>query len=180
MSLRSIPFVVVALVAPVLAIIQECVGRVRISERHHSTHDTYVVSASFTRALALAMVFSSAVAILLTALADRDVFVSIPLVPLAFFDAFVITCLVARWLLVRYKVSAYGDRMLVTPFVGHTVKVRYQDIERLEWVGTRKGTGFRDLDVIVGGRRAVRLSGIVDLEQVLLRVDRFDVLEPAE
>ena len=64
--------------------------------------------------------------------------------------------------------------------MGHTVKVRYQDIERLEWVGTRKGTGFRDLDVIVGGRRAVRLSGIVDLEQVLLRVDRFDVLEPAE
>ena len=35
--------------------------------------------------------------------------------------------------------------MVVTPFVGHDVVVRYDQIERMEWAGFRKASGYRDL-----------------------------------
>ena len=69
--------------------------------------------------------------------------------------------------------------MIVTPFVGHDVVVRYDQIERMEWAGFRKGSGYRDLDVWVGGSHAVRLSALVDLEQILMSIDRFDALPSA-
>ena len=41
--------VAIAIVIPAVALVLEHVGNVRISERHHSHHDTYVVPVSFTR-----------------------------------------------------------------------------------------------------------------------------------
>ena len=56
--------VVVAAVVPLVALVVEHVGNVRITERHHSHHDTYVVSAEFTRSLVLAMAFMAALGLL--------------------------------------------------------------------------------------------------------------------
>ena len=68
------------------------------------------------------------------------------------------------------------NQMIVTPFLGGDVTVGYADIESMEWTGFRKGTGYRDLAIYVGGRKVVTLVGVLDLEQVLVRINRFDVL----
>ena len=168
--------VVVAVVVPLVALVFEHVGNVRISERHHSHHDTYVVSVEFTRSLVLAMTFMAVLGLLVTWLCEQDVFLSDGVVVLGFFDAFLVTCLVMWAVICRYRVSTFNDSMAVTPLVGRKVWVRYDQIERLEWSGMRSGSGFRSLDVWVDGRRAVTLLGIVDVEQILMSIDRFDLL----
>lgn len=168
--------VAVALVVPLVALVVEHVGNVRIAERHHSHHDTYVVSAEFTRSLVLAMSFMAALGLLVAWLCDQDVFLADEVMVLAFFDAFLVTCFVMWSLICRYRVSTFSDSMAVTPPLGPKVWVRYDQIDRLEWSGLRVGTGFRNLVVWVGGRRAVTLLGIVDVEQIIMSIDRFDLL----
>lgn len=166
----------VAVLVPSAAMVIEHVGNVRISERHHSHHDTYVVPVSFTRGLGLAMAFMGVLAVLLGWLCLEDVLAASELVVLGFFDAFLVTCF-AMWLcLCRYRVSVFSDSMVVTPLVGRNVWVRYDEIERLEWTGMRMASGFRSLAVWVGGRRVATLLGIVDVEQVIMSMDRFDLL----
>ena len=168
--------VAVALVVPLVALVVEHVGNVRIAERHHSHHDTYVVSAEFTRSLVLAMSFMAALGLLVAWLCDQDVFLADEVMALAFFDAFLVTCFVMWSLICRYRVSTFSDSMAVTPPLGPKVWVRYDQIDRLEWSGLRVGRGFRNLVVWVGGRRAVTLLGIVDVEQIIMSIDRFDLL----
>ena len=157
--------VAVALGVPLVALVVEHVGNVRIAERHHSHHDTYVVSAEFTRSLVLAMSFMAALGLLVAWLCDQDVFL-----------ADEVTCFVMWSLICRYRVSTFSDSMAVTPPLGPKVWVRYDQIDRLEWSGLRVGRGFRNLVVWVGGRRAVTLLGIVDVEQIIMSIDRFDLL----
>ena len=96
---------------------------------------------------------------------------------LAFFDAFVI-CLFAAWLaLCRHQVALFEDHMVVTPLVGRRVLVRYSDVDRLSWGGVRHGTGYRNLRVGVGGAYAATLLGVMDIEQIMLHLDRFDAIE---
>ena len=168
--------VAVAAIIPVVALAFEHVGNVRISERHHSHHDTYVVPVEFTRSLVLAMTFMAVLGLLVAWLCERDVFLADVVVVLGFFDAFLVTCFVMWSLICRYRVSTFGDSMAVTPLVGPRVWVRYDQIERLEWTGMRVGSGFRNLEVWVDGRRAVTLLGIVDIEQIVMSIDRFDLL----
>ena len=168
--------VVVAVLVPLVALALEHVGNVRITERHHSHHDTSVVSADFTRSIVLAMTFMAALGLLIAWLCDRDVFLADEVLVLAFFDAFLVTCLVLWCFLCRYRVSVFGDCMAVTPFIGPKVWVRYGRIERLAWSGMRTGTGFRNLEVWVDGQCAVTLLGIVDVEQIIMSIDRFDLL----
>lgn len=167
---------VIALLVPSAAMVIEHVGDVRISERHHSHHDTYVVPVSFTRSLALAMGFMGVLGILLGWLCYEGFLGVSALVVLAFFDAFLVTCF-AMWLcLCRYRVSVFSDSMVVTPIVGRNVWVSFDEIDRLEWTGMRMETGFRSLAVWVGGRRVTTLLGIVDVEQIIMSMDRFDLL----
>lgn len=168
--------IAIAVVLSGVALVVEHMGNVRISERHHSHHDTYVVPVAFTRSLVLAMVFMGAFGLLVSWLCHERVFVANTRAVLGFFDAFIVTCFVLWWAVSRYRVSSFGEHMVVRPFVGRSVTVRYADIDRMDWVGMRKGSGYRDLVVMVGGRRVARISGVVDLEQVLMRIDRFDAL----
>ena len=168
--------VVVAVVVPLLALLLEHVGTVRFAERHHSHHDTYVVPTGFTRALVLALVLVSVAGLVLSWVCLTDVSSTDPMIVLAFTDSFVVTGFVLWSVLCRYKVSVFGDRMVITPFLGKDVEVLYAQIERMEWVGVRRGSGMRSLDVYVGGARAARLSSIVDVSQILMSIDRFDVL----
>ena len=46
----------------------------------------------------------------------------------------------------------------------------------MEWIGSRRGSGFRDLLIWTSDASKVRLSGMIGLDQVLLKIDRFDVL----
>lgn len=168
--------VAVAVAVPLASFVLMRLGSVRITERHHSRHDTYVIPVAFTRSLVHMMAFMGAMGLFLGWLCSSSVFVADPPEVLAFFDAFIVTTFTLWLVLTRYKVSTFEGHMIVTPFVGHDVVVRYDQIERMEWAGFRKGSGYRDLDVWVGGSYAVRLSALVDLEQILMSIDRFDVL----
>ena len=77
--------VAVAAIIPVVALAFEHVGNVRISERHHSHHDTYVVPVEFTRSLVLAMTFMAVLGLLVAWLCERDVFLADAVVVLGFF-----------------------------------------------------------------------------------------------
>lgn len=171
--------VAVAVLVPLVALVLERAGNVRFTERHHSHHDTYVVSAPFRRSLVLAMAFMAALGLALACLSRRDVFIDDGALALGFADAFLVTCFVAWRLLCRYRVSTFGDCMAVTPLVGPQVWVGYDQIERLEWTGMRMESGFRSLAVWVGGRHVVTLLGIVDVEQIIMSIDRFDLLPQA-
>lgn len=168
--------VAIAIVIPAVALVLEHVGNVRISERHHSHHDTYVVPVSFTRLIVLAMTFMATLGLLLAWLCDIGVLHAEVSLVLSFFDAFLVTSLAIRCVFCRYRVSTFSDCMVVTPLLGPRVWVHYDRIDRLEWSGLRKESGFRNLVVWVGGRRVVTLLGIVDVEQIIMTIDRFDLL----
>ena len=80
----------------------------------------------------------------------------------------------------RYKVSVFDERLMITPFLGPDATVRYDRIDVMQWTGLRKGSGYRDLVIWAGGRRVGRLSGMVDIEQILMAIDRFDALPREE
>ena len=166
----------IALLIPAVALVLEHLGDVRISERHHSHHDTYSIPASFTRALVFSMAFMGVLGVLMGLLCKGEVFSTEYIVVLGFFDGFVLTSFALWLMLCRYKVSTFSDCMVVTPLVGPKVWVHYDRIDRLEWSGLRKESGFRNLVVWVDGRRVVTLLGIVDVEQVIMSIDRFDLL----
>ena len=171
--------VVIAVLVPTLALLLEHAGSVRFAERHHRHHDTYVVPTGFTRAVVLAMTFLSVAGLVLSWVCLTDVSDTDPVIVLAFSDAFVVTGFALWWVLCRYKVSVFEDRMVITPFLGSDAEVLYSQIDRMEWVGIRRDSGMRSLDVDGGGARAVRLGSMVDVAQILMSIDRFDVLPRA-
>ena len=104
------------------------------------------------------------------------VFAASPLVVFSFFCTFVAVSF-AMWLAIRrYCVVTYADRLRVTPFVGAPKTVMYAEIDRMVWQTRSATTGYRNLRIYAGPTE-VFLWGIIDLEQILGRIDRFDVLE---
>ena len=97
-------------------------------------------------------------------------------VVMPFFSSFVIVLSVLWAFIRRYRASLYDDFMDVRPYVGCLRTVRYDQIERMEWVGVRCGTGFRTLVIHPSGERPVKLPGVLDLEHILARIDRDDAL----
>ena len=173
----------IALVAgiPALASILEWTFAAQAAERHHSHHDTYTVASSLSRAMVVSMIFMGFMGLLLGLLCTNGVFdTSVDVrVILGFFAAFLGVLLIIWLALRRYEVKLYDEMMEVTPFVGPSKQVAYSDIDRLTWTGIRAGTGYQNLTVYVGGKRAAVLLGILDIDQILMRINRFDVLDRA-
>ena len=155
-------FSVAAAVLPVLACLVEWAGSVGISERHHSHHDTYVISSALSRSLAFAMVLMGAIGLMLGWLCDVGGFDASADVVVPFFSSFVVVLFVLWAFMRRY--------------IGHMRTVKYDQIERMEWTGVRCGTGFRSLVIYPAGELPVKLPGVLDLEHILVRIDRDDAL----
>lgn len=153
-------------------------GPLRLAERHHSHHDSYVVSPDFTRAIVVAMLVVGCLGVLLSTFSCVGVFGGGYACILAFTNAFCFTLLACWLLLCRYKVSLFEDRCVITPFLGRDNCFFYSDVRSLDWAGLRRSSGYRDLVVTDGNGNKLRIWGIVDIEQVLLHMDRFDVLSP--
>ena len=174
MSWLTLSLVMVAL--PVVALVCQRVADSGMAERHHRHHDTYVVPVMLTRTLSVVMLFMAVLGAALTWLCSLGAFTANPLVVLSFFLSFVATTFCLWFVMRRYSVVTFRDRMVITPFVGRKRTIRYRDIERMEWFGFRSGSGYRNLRIYIGGRAVGMLWGILDLEQILMRVDRYDVL----
>jgi hypothetical protein len=169
-------FSVAAAVLPVLAGLVEWVGSVDISERHHSHHDTFVISSALLRSLAFAMLLMGAIGLMLGWLCNVGAFNASADIVVPFFSSFVIVVFALWAFMRRYRVSLYDDFMDVRPYIGPLRTVRYDQIERMEWRGVRCGTGFRSLEIRPAGERPVRLPGVLDLEHILVRINRDDAL----
>lgn len=166
-------------VFPSVAMVAEWIVGNRLSERHHSRHDTYVISFALTGALALAMLFMGILGLLLAWLCRVGVFRAEMTTMMGFFSSFVIVMFVMWMTLRRYRVATFDDHLELTPFVGLMRTIRYADIERMRWT---KGLGFsgnRSILIIVGGKVVGTLIGTFDLDQILLSINRNDVLENA-
>lgn len=148
-----------------------------ISERHHTHHDTYSVSLVISRTLMLVMVFMGVLGALTGWLCHIGVFPADPVVPLAFFVSFQLTLFLLAVAVVRYQVMTYDDHMLVRRAFGRTRLVRYDQIERMRWVSSLLGSHLKDLRIYARDGRSVRVWSLLDVEQLLFSIDRFDVLE---
>ena len=166
---------------PIIALILEWARAARTAERHHGHHDTYVVATSLSRAMVVSMVFMALMGLFIGKLTSNGVFsgaVDVRVV-LGFFAAFLFVLFVIWLALRRYQVKLYDDYMEVTPFVGRSITVPYDDIDRLVWTGIRAGTGYQNLSVYVDGEHVATLLGILDIDQILMRINRFDALDHA-
>ncbi len=168
--------IIAALALPVLAVVLERLVGAQISERHHIHHDTYGVSPVVSRTLVLVMVFMGGLGSIIGWLCHLGVFGVEPELPLAFFVAFELTLLVMVLAVVRYRVMAYDDYLYVWPPFGLTQTLYYEQIERMEWRSSYLGPHLRDLVVWTNDNKHARIWCLVDIEQVMLRIDRFDAV----
>ena len=166
---------------PAIAVILEWSAAARTASRHHTHHDTYVVATSLSRAMVVSMVFMGLMGLFLGKLTSDGVFAGSAdaRVVLGFFVAFLGVLFVIWLALRRYQVKLYDGYMEVTPFIGPNVEIAYDDIDSMVWSGIRAGTGYQNLGVYVDGKRAATLLGILDIDQILMRINRFDVLDRA-
>lgn len=164
-------------ILPLVALLAEMILHTDMAERHHIHHDTYSVSLVITRTTVLVMVFMGSLGVMTGWLCHLGVFATDPSVVLSFFTSFQLTLLVVHSLLGRYRVTTYSDRLTVRPFLGRTKTMRYDEIARMEWVVPAGRGLIRDLNVHAYDGRVVRLWGILDIGQMLMRIDRFDALD---
>ena len=164
--------------APVLSVVVELVTRVDIEERHHVHHDTYVVSMTLTRTLMLVVGFAGILGTLVSWLCRVGIYGPVDvLVPLSFFATIELGILVFQIGLGRYQVTTYLDRITVRPLFGCTRTMRYRDIDHMDWRTHLTDDHVRDLQLWSKDGGKVTIWGILDIDQMLLRIDRFDVLE---
>lgn len=159
---------------PLLSASIEMLAGTRILERHHVHHDTYVVSPVVSRTLILVTVFMGVLGATVGWLCHLGVFTSDPSVPLAFFIMFQLTMLFIVIGSMRYQVMAYDDLMVVRPAYGFTRTIRYDQIDYMSWVSPFLTPHMRDVRVHSKTGDSVRLWSLLDIEQILLRIDCFD------
>lgn len=167
----------VGILLPLAVTYVERRSNVLIAERHHRHHDTYSMPPALTNALVKATATMGVVGALLGVLCMAGVFPERYDFVLAFFDAFVISMFVPWVALCRHKVALFEDRLVVTPLLGEDVSIWYADIDRLTWSGLRHATGYRNLRIGVDGTYVATILGVMDVEQVVLHLDRFDAFE---
>ena len=162
---------------PLVASLFELVTGTEISERHHVHHDTYSVSRVVPRTMLLVMVFMGVLGGLTNWLCQIGVYSADPSIPMGFFVAFQLTMLVMLVGISRCQAMTYNDRMIVRPMYGRMRTLAYRDITRIERRTTLVAPHFQDLRIHVASGDKVRVSGLLDTEQMLLRIDRFDALD---
>lgn len=170
-------FGAIAILIPATAVVFLLFRDAGIAERHHSHHDTYLVAGTLIWSMVFALVFMGTLGALLGWLCMIGVFQTNAETVLVFFDSFLVVAFVYWLFLRRYKVVTYEDHLEVTPFMGRRQSINYADISSLEYSPSFIITNGRNINVFVGNRRRALLWSALDLEQILIRINRFDVLE---
>lgn len=171
--------VIVIGLVPLLSVLIEWIGDSGISERHHSHHDTYLVPRSISSTLMLMMTFVGVLGLVAGWLCSVGVFTADAISVYTFFASFLVVAFI-MWLGIRrYRVTTFADSLNVTPFFGSTKKIRYDEIQRMRWLRSYLSSGYRSL-LIYGQSTHAFLWGTLDLEQILSRINRFDVMSHNE
>ncbi len=176
--MRSV-LVAITVIVPLAALLIQFMDGSGMSERHHRYHDSYSVSVTFLRTLVLVMAFMSLLGLLLTWLCSLGAYSADDTVLLAFFCTFVAVTFV-MWLgMRRYRVVTYDDHMTIRPLLGPSSTVRYEQIGRMERMRPNSFTGHQSVLVYTDGEKSRRvwLWGMVGVEQILMRINRFEVLD---
>lgn len=171
------PLLVSMALLPTISSLFEWVWTRGISERHHSHHDTYRVSNTLTHSLVIAMILMGVLGILLDGLCAINVFSASSSVLVGFFSTYIVVSFLIWLLCRRYQVVTYDDHMYVTPIVGPRRTIYYRDIASIRWVRANLPMGYQDLRIYLANGRHVTLLGTLDVEQILIGINRFDVLE---
>jgi hypothetical protein len=164
-------------VVPLVAVASIVVSGRSISERHHLHHDTFVVSGAVSRTQVLVMFFMGLLGTLTGWLCHLGVFDGSPLVPVSFFATFQLGAIILFTIICRPRVTAFDEEMYVRHVIGITSIVRYDDIVRIRRVPMPFMPEFDSLIIELRDGRSVTMSGLLDIDRILLRIDRFDVLE---
>ncbi len=176
MSNRALGILVILI--PLCAVLFERHLVTPMAERHHNDHDMYAVSSTLTRSMVATMVFMGSLGIILAWLCTIGVFSAYVTVVLAFFEAFLTVAFVIWICIHRYQVVTFDDHMCVTSFVGRSRTIAYADIERMVWARPNAFAGYRSVRVYARGHSSpVLIWGALDIEHILLCINRFDVLE---
>lgn len=179
LAMGTFALVIVIGLVPLLSVLIEWIGDSGISERHHSHHDTYLVPRSISSTLMLMMTFVGVLGLVAGWLCSVGVFTADAISVYTFFASFLVVAFI-MWLGIRrYRVTTFADSLNVTPFFGSTKKIRYDEIQRMRWLRSYLGSGYRSL-LIYGQSTHAFLWGTLDLEQILSRINRFDVMSHNE
>ena len=170
-------FVAACAALPGISMLVEWAVSTRLSERHHSSHDTYVIPFALTSALSLSMMFMGTLGLVLCWLCHVGVFKADPTIMLGFFSSFVLVMFVMWSALRHYRVATFDDHLEVTPFVGGKRIVRYDDIDCMRWSRPLAISSRRNILIFSGGEVCGVLIGTFDLDQILLRINRNDVFD---
>lgn len=166
-----------AVVIPLISAVIVLRGSANLSERHHAHHDTYTVAATLLWGIVSAMLFMGALGVLVGWLCSLGALTANTVVVMAFFDGFLVTLFASLILLRRYKIMTFENYMRVTPLIGRTVTIIYSDITAMEWSSSLLLPGTHNIRVHAGNRNGALLWAALDLDQILIRVNRFDSLE---
>lgn len=163
---------------PLVALISQLFNRSVPSERHHRHHDTYTASSRFLRMLVIVMCFMGVLGLTITWLCNIGIFKEDTIVVQGFFVSFMVVAFVIWLCLKRYSVIAYKTYLVYTPPLGRRALINYIDITSMQWTHTRTMEGIENLRIFVVNRaRPYTLTSALDLEQILLHINRNDVLE---
>ena len=172
--MEQIPLFAVIMLMPMMTLPIELLGDNVIIERHHLHHDTYLVPRSISSALMLMMLFVGMLGVVVGWLCNVGVFHADIVIVLAFFATFIMATFVLWLGIRRYRLMTYDDRLQVRGFAGPTRIVRYADITEIRRL-PRTLNNYQSVRVYAGETR-IFLWGLLDLDQILARIDRFDVL----
>ena len=162
------------IVLPAVATVVTLLSGLEMPERHHLHHDTYAISPVISRSYVLNMLFMGMLGTLVGWLCHLGVFTADPLIPAAFFTAFLVSLQLILALVLAYRVTVYDDYMNVRLAFRPTRTIHYDEIESMEWVPSLLDPRLRDLRIIPRTGRKLRIWCLLDIEQMLLRIDRFD------
>lgn len=166
-----------AVAIPLTAAVIVFKGSANLTERHHAHHDTYIVPGTLSWGIVSSMLFMGALGVLVGWLCNLGAFTANSVVALSFFDGCLVTLFACLVVLRRYKVMTFDDHMSVTPFIGRTVTIPYATISNMEWSASALVSGSHNVIVHTEDRQKALLWAVLDLDQILIRIERYDVLE---
>ena len=161
---------------PVVAVLVDQTFYGDIPERHHREHDTYTIPRMFSGTLLLVMIFMGVLGTLVWWLCQLGLFANDPAITLAFFCSFLVTTGIVWVCANRYRVVTFDDRLVVRPVWGFTKVVMYADIDRMVLTPMIPSGNYNNLSIHAASARRLTIWGGLDVEQMLLRINRFDVL----